>query len=248
MKFYLRPVVTRKPYFRLRRSRKRFKNFIFSRRKFFLALKWSENVLCIISQGQLSRIASIYIPWLGIVLENLHRLQSVYENTTKIDGRQNNTPNRISGSSSFLVNKETPKSVNRFTLNLETQSPIRASMHLRDSTYFAAIAGQGLVNGNSCTSIESEASTMSGASQSNVSQETTIIREPAENDTEHKGHARSLSVTQASSRYDKLQPAEVKDLLLCFLFVVKHLGDHQIIAWWQQCSDNELLNFFNVIE
>ncbi|XP_012262836.2 dedicator of cytokinesis protein 9 isoform X6 [Athalia rosae] len=210
------------------------------------------------NKGQLSRIASIYIPWLGIVLENLHRLQSVHDTITKIDGKPN-TPNRISTSSSFLINKDansnntmvtgTPKSMHRFTLNLDTQSPIRASMHLRDSTYFAAIAGQGLVNGNSCTSIESEASTMSGASQSNISQETAIIREPMENGTnEHKGHSRSLSVTQTSSRFDKLQPTEVKDLLLCFLFVVKHLGDHQIIAWWQQCSDNELLSFFTVIE
>ncbi|XP_046736743.1 dedicator of cytokinesis protein 9 isoform X7 [Diprion similis] len=210
------------------------------------------------NKGQLSRIASIYIPWLGIVLENLHRLESVHDSTSKSEGKQN-TSNRISSSSSFLLNRDTntnnttgtstPRSMHRFTLNLDTQSPISVSMHLRDSTYFAAIAGQGLVNGNSCTSIESDASTMSGASQSNISQETAIIREPTENGThEHKGHSRSLSVTQTSSRCDKLQSAEVKDLLLCFLFVVKHLGDHQIIAWWQQCSDNELLSFFTVIE
>ncbi|XP_046588426.1 dedicator of cytokinesis protein 9 isoform X5 [Neodiprion lecontei] len=210
------------------------------------------------NKGQLSRIASIYIPWLGIVLENLHRLELVHDSTSKSEGKQN-TSNRISSSSSFLLNRDTnsnnttgtstPRSMHRFTLNLDTQSPIRVSMHLRDSTYFAAIAGQGLVNGNSCTSIESDASTMSGASQSNISQETAIIREPTENGThEHKGHSRSLSVTQTSSRCDKLQSAEVKDLLLCFLFVVKHLGDHQIIAWWQQCSDIELLSFFTVIE
>ncbi|XP_046469333.1 dedicator of cytokinesis protein 9 isoform X6 [Neodiprion pinetum] len=210
------------------------------------------------NKGQLSRIASIYIPWLGIVLENLHRLELVHDSTSKSEGKQN-TSIRISSSSSFLLNRDTnsnnttgtstPRSMHRFTLNLDTQSPIRVSMHLRDSTYFAAIAGQGLVNGNSCTSIESDASTMSGASQSNISQETAIIREPTENGThEHKGHSRSLSVTQTSSRCDKLQSAEVKDLLLCFLFVVKHLGDHQIIAWWQQCSDIELLSFFTVIE
>lgn len=132
---------------------------------------------------------------------------------------------------------------------METQSPIRASMHLRDSTYFAAIAGQGLVNGYSCTSIESDTSTISGASQSNISQETTIIRESIENGTgEKKRHSRSLSVTQSSPRCDKLQSSEVKDILLCFLFVIKYLGDHQVIAWWQQCSDCEILSFFTIIE
>ncbi|XP_035734604.1 dedicator of cytokinesis protein 9-like isoform X2 [Vespa mandarinia] len=208
------------------------------------------------NKGQLSRIASIYIPWLEIVLENLMRLQSVHD-SSKTENKHNEI-NRISTSSSFLATKDianstitagTPKSIHRLTLNLDTQSPIRASIHLRDSTYFAAIAGQGLVNGYSCTSIESDTSTMSGASQSNISQETAIIRESVENGiSDKKRHSRSLSVTQASPRCDKLQSSEVKDILLCFLFVIKYLGDHQVIAWWQQCSDSEILSFFTVIE
>ena len=134
-------------------------------------------------------------------------------------------------------------------MHLDSQSPLRVSLNLRDSAYFAAIAGQSLVNGYSCTSIESDVSTMSAASQSNVSQETTITREPLENGTtEKKGHSRSISVTQASTRCDKLQPQEVKDVLLCFLFIIKYLGDHQIIAWWQQCNDSEVVNFFTVME
>lgn len=75
--------------------------------------------ICIL-QGQLSRIAFIYIPWLGIVLENMHRLQSVHDNG-KAEIKQNGT-DRISTSSSFLANKDTvsnittvgtPKSVHR---------------------------------------------------------------------------------------------------------------------------------------
>lgn len=123
-------------------------------------------------------------------------------------------------------------------------------MHLRDSSYFAAIAGQGLVNGYSCASVESDTSTVSGASQSNISQETAIVKElNMENGmSERKRHSRTLSVTQSLPRCDKLQPSEVKDILLCFLFVVKYLGDHQVIAWWQQCNDSEILSFFAVIE
>ncbi|XP_057325530.1 dedicator of cytokinesis protein 9 isoform X3 [Microplitis mediator] len=210
------------------------------------------------NKGQLSRIAAIYIPWLGVVLENLHRLQSVYETDLKTELKQNHANRLSSSSSNCLINKDpvngvtvtdTPKSVHRFTLHLDSQSPIRASMHLRDSTYFAAIAGQGLANGFSCTSIESSTSTLSSTSHSLVSQETTIAREPAENGvSEKKGHSRSVSVTQTSSRCDKLQSSEMKDLLLCFLFVVKYLGDHQVIAWWQQCSETEIISFFSVIE
>ncbi|XP_034950532.1 dedicator of cytokinesis protein 9 isoform X2 [Chelonus insularis] len=210
------------------------------------------------NKGQLSRIAAVYIPWLGVVLENLHRLQSVYETEMKTELRQNHTNKISSSSSNCLLNKDsvnsitatdTPKSVHRFTLHLDSQSPIRASMHLRDSTYFAAIAGQGLANGFSCASIESNASTISSTSHSHISQETTIIREPIENGTsEKKGHSRSVSVTQTSARCDKLQSSEMKDLLLCFLFVIKYLGDHQVIAWWHQCSETEIISFFTVLE
>ncbi|XP_043275620.1 dedicator of cytokinesis protein 9 isoform X2 [Venturia canescens] len=210
------------------------------------------------NKGQLSRITSIYIPWLGIVLENLHRLQSVHDANDRVIEFDRNHDTRVSSSNSFVVNKDpgvptsvtdTPKSIHRLTLHLDSQSPIRGSMQLRDSTYFAAIAGQGMANGYSCASIESNASTMSSTSHSHISQETTIIREPIENGcSERKGHSRSLSVTQTSPRCDKLQSSEMKDLLVCFLFVIKYLGDHQIIAWWQQCSDSEILSFFTVIE
>ncbi|XP_011300539.1 dedicator of cytokinesis protein 9 isoform X1 [Fopius arisanus] len=223
------------------------------------------------NKGQMSRIAAIYIPWLGVVLENLNRLETSYETddkNSKIELLENRASDTLSShmplSNSFFNNNkdkdqinssnETPKSVHRLTLHLDAASPKRASIHLRDSTYFAAIAGQSLANGFSCTSIESTASTLSNASHSHVSQETTIACESmtthesdATNDN-RKGHLRSLSVTQTSPRCDKLQSSEMKDLLICFLFVMKYLGDHQVIAWWQQCSDNEIISFFTVIE
>ncbi|XP_044001761.1 dedicator of cytokinesis protein 9 isoform X3 [Aphidius gifuensis] len=225
------------------------------------------------NKGQLSRIASIYIPWLGIVLDNLNRFEIIeQQDPYKIEPKKQN--GILSSSNSYLSNQlsstttttttDTPvKSINRFTLYVDThQSPIRSSMHLRDSTYFAAIAGQSLENGYSNSSIASNNSTLSSASHSHVSQETTIARDAIidpintqnltitnNNNADQNGHSRSLSVTQTSSpRFDKLQPSETKDILLCFLFVVKYLNDQQIIGWWQQLSDNELLNFFTIIE
>lgn len=128
-------------------------------------------------------------------------------------------------------------------------------MHVQDNTYFAAIAGQGLVNGYSCASIESEGSTMSSVSQSNVSQETTINREGVENgvsklgsnESNHHHQSCSLSVAQ-SARCDKLQVSETKDSLICFLFIIKYLENRQIISWWQQSSEGDIISFFTAIE
>lgn len=101
-------------------------------------------------------------------------------------------------------------------------------------------------------SIESDISTISGDNQSNISQETTIIREVRDEvkNGEVKSHKRGLSISQSAHmhRYDKLQPSEVRDILIIFLFVVKYLGESQLISWWQKCADVDVVNFLSVLE
>jgi hypothetical protein len=99
----------------------------------------------------MGRIAAIYIPWLGIVLDNLNRLTAVKESSDRHTDLHNmySSSSRFSNSSLFLNLKDsgtsasTPKSLNRFTMHLDGNSSARASTHFRDSSYFAAIAGQG---------------------------------------------------------------------------------------------------------
>lgn len=198
------------------------------------------------SKGQMARIAAIYVPWLSIILDNLNRLTASASKQNDLLNK-NSSIGRISDSSSFLNFKETSteahKSFHRFTMLLDNTS-VRSSMHMRDSSYLAAIAGQVLLNGSSSMSLESESSV---DGHSTVSQETTIIREMKDDVANIKRHSRSISTSQPV-RCDKLQPPEVKDLLLCFLFVIKYLGDEYLVTWWQQCSVSEILNFFAGIE
>jgi hypothetical protein len=195
------------------------------------------------NKGQLNRIALVYMPWLGIVLDNLNRLDTVDKTE---DSHDTSIVNRISSSSSYMFGKSsaasdaTPRS-HRFTLHIDKDSP----MHIRNSAFFEAIAGQSLVNGNSL-SIDSDISVMSGDAQSTTSQDTTIVREDLlRNGDSKSSHTRTTSHVQ---RYDKLQLSEVKDVLLIFLFVVKYLGEEQLIAWWHQCSESDVASFFAVLE
>ncbi|XP_074040157.1 dedicator of cytokinesis protein Ziz isoform X3 [Leptinotarsa decemlineata] len=194
------------------------------------------------SKGQMNRIAIIYLPWLGIALDNLARLDMKGE----LDDEGNDSiHNRISSSSSYLfgkssaVSESTPRN-HRFTLHFDKDSPI----HMRNSAFFEAIAGQSLVNGNSL-SIDSDISTMSGDAQSTISQDPSIIREERLRIDDTKSHNRTTSHVQ---RYDKLQPQEVKDVLLIFLFVVKYLSEEQLTMWWQNCSETDIYNFFSILE
>lgn len=87
----------------------------------------------------MNRIALIYLPWLSIVLENLGRLDV----KSSLDEGTDSIINRLSSSSSYLFGKSstvsecTPRS-HRFTLHIDKESP----MHIRNSTFFDAIAGQ----------------------------------------------------------------------------------------------------------
>ncbi|KAL3282071.1 hypothetical protein HHI36_005270 [Cryptolaemus montrouzieri] len=193
------------------------------------------------NRGQMNRIALIYAPWLSIVLDNLTRLDAV----EKIEDGNTSIVNRMSSSGSYLFAKSsvtsesTPKSRHRFTLHMDKDSPV----HFRNSAFYDAIAGQALINGHSL-SIESDISAMSD-SPSALSQETTIVNESMKNG-ETKSHIRSTS--SHVHRYDKFQPLEIKDLLLMFLFVVKYLSEEQLIAWWQQFTESEVVNFFMTLE
>lgn len=218
----------------------------------------------------MSRIALLYLPWLAIVMENLHRITIDKTHKRKNDS----TSTRISCSSSYVFAREsntpvplptsitspvntlnsvqsstsTPKSRRQTSLVIEHPhtSPLRASMILKDGSYLAAIAGQqvtaSIPNGNSSNSLNSDGSA--------TSQEATIIVRNGDNDTCRPSHNRSISVTQMPkiTRNDKFTPVEARDMLICFLFVVKHISNDQMLVWWHNCTETETVSFFSVLE
>ncbi|XP_049286747.1 dedicator of cytokinesis protein 9 isoform X1 [Anopheles funestus] len=216
------------------------------------------------NKGQLSRLAMLYVPWLGIVLENLNRISDGMERKGK---HVTVGTNRMSCSSSYVFARDslstlptatpstvtsqtsTPKSrSNRVTMFMEYTSPIRSSLHLKDTSFLAAIAGQsaGLSNGHSSSSLNSECSTLS--------QDGTVVIRNQFNESyansARPSHARSVSVTQPTiiQRTDKFSVSETKDLLISFLFVVKHLSPEHMIAWWHNCTESETVQFFTVLD
>lgn len=62
---------------------------------------------------------------------------------------------------------------------------------------------------------------------------------------------RNTSTVVASTpvvRYDKLQPDEVKEVLLCLLYVLKHADEEALISWWHLASQHDLICFFHILE
>ncbi|XP_046801716.1 dedicator of cytokinesis protein 9 isoform X4 [Lucilia cuprina] len=211
------------------------------------------------NKGQLSRIALLYVPWLGIVMDNIQRIDDLSEVTTPnghVYADSASYTQRLSCSSSYVFGKDstlnsntsTPRGKNRATLHIEHPSPVRASVHLKETNYLAAIAGTVITNGCSDSSLNSLTSdsqnsqdTTLGANGNHIENMDVALR---------NGHNRSISVTHATvmQRCDKFSAAESKDLLLGFLFVIKHLSQEQMIGWWQNCNETETINFMTILE
>lgn len=197
------------------------------------------------NKGQLSRIALLYIPWMSVVLDNIHRIPDGTE-VCKVNSHDNaSLIHRMSTSSSFIFptpTNSTPNKIkNRQTLHIEHPSPLRSSMHVRDSSYFAAIAGQiGNTNGASTCSLNSFSSDMS--------QEHHALNGDGGDGGVNlrNGHIRSIS--SAIPRTDKFTPTETKDMLIVFLYVLKNMTQEQMYIWWDNCSDSEINAFMIVLE
>ncbi|KAL1443839.1 hypothetical protein MTO96_030159, partial [Rhipicephalus appendiculatus] len=163
----------------------------------------------------------------------------------------------------------TPQSVVSYRNSVAVDGPASlpgSGRHNRDSNYLSIIAGQAplphmgvtFATNGSCTSLESESSTPSSSSakeidapvrNGDVGSAQCFTRDGS---LVSKGHARSQSLPFASPtgivRYDKFEPSEIKDLLVCFLYLIKQLNEDLLIGWWQQCRDCDLLDFFHLLE
>ncbi|XP_043640417.1 dedicator of cytokinesis protein 9 isoform X1 [Drosophila teissieri] len=211
-------------------------------------------------KGQLSRIALLYVPWLGVVMDNIHRIDDLAESGActpngHVYADSASYTKRLSCSSSYVFSKDsstfgsltsTPRSKNRLTMHCDQASPYRTSVHMKEHNYLAAIAGQPISNGISNLSLNSN-------TDSGHSQDTTTIGAYTNGDTDvalRNGHNRSVSVTHAQilSRCDKFSSVESKDLLLGFLFIIKHLSQEQMVAWWQNCNESETLQFLSILD
>ncbi|XP_022088047.1 dedicator of cytokinesis protein 9-like isoform X2 [Acanthaster planci] len=59
-----------------------------------------------------------------------------------------------------------------------------------------------------------------------------------------KGHQRSKSTIM----YDKLMEHEIKDLLVCLLFIVKNVNEEVLLGWWSKAGEDDHIKLFDVLE
>ncbi|XP_074924641.1 dedicator of cytokinesis protein 10 isoform X6 [Chelonoidis abingdonii] len=59
---------------------------------------------------------------------------------------------------------------------------------------------------------------------------------------------RPLSLIGSTLRFDKLDQAETRSLLMCFLHIMKTISEDTLISYWQRAPFTEIADFFNILE
>uniref|UniRef100_A0A3B4EA69 Dedicator of cytokinesis 9b n=1 Tax=Pygocentrus nattereri TaxID=42514 RepID=A0A3B4EA69_PYGNA len=177
------------------------------------------------SKSQQARLATLYLPLFGLLQENVHRL-NVRETSTSQNGKEEPvsnvaaaTPHKPAGSLDSSLHKDV------FGVISGTASPHTSTPNI-----------------NAVRHADSRGSLVSTDSGNSL---------PEKNSEKSS----SLDKTQSASalgssilRCDKLDREEIKNLLMCFLHVLKSMSEDALFTYWNKASPSELMDFFTLID
>ncbi|XP_043098637.1 dedicator of cytokinesis protein 9 isoform X2 [Puntigrus tetrazona] len=180
------------------------------------------------SKSQQARLATLYLPLFGLLQENVHRLnvRDMSNFNTNQNGRDEHlasistvTPQKPVGNLDNSLHKDVFGVISG-TASPHTSTPNIGSVRHADSR-------------------GSLVSTDSGNS----------IPEKANEKTSSLDKTQSASALGSSMlRCDKLDREEIKNLLMCFLHVLKSMSEDALFTYWNKATTSELMDFFTLVE
>ncbi|XP_076152864.1 dedicator of cytokinesis protein 9 [Alosa pseudoharengus] len=183
-----------------------------------------------VSKSQQARLATLYLPLFGLLQENVHRL-NVKESSALISNTANGRDDPLSA-----VSTATP------------QRPGGSLDNSLQKDVFGVISGTASPHATSTPNISSVRHADSRGS---------LISTDSGNSLPDKSSEKtnSLDKTQSASalgssllRCDKLERDEIKNLLMCFLNVLKSMSEDALFTYWNKASPSELMDFFTLLE
>uniref|UniRef100_A0A8D2L617 Dedicator of cytokinesis 10 n=1 Tax=Varanus komodoensis TaxID=61221 RepID=A0A8D2L617_VARKO len=175
-----------------------------------------------------AKIANLYMPLYGMLLDNMPRIYM---------------------KDMFLFNMNTSNQGSRDDLSTAGGFQSQAAMKHANSvdTSFskdvlnsiAAFSSIAISAANHADSRGSLASLDSNPSTNEKNSEATETCEKI---------VRPLSLIGSALRFDKLDQAETRSLLMCFLHIMKTISEDTLISYWQRAPFTEITDFFNILE
>ncbi|XP_064615017.1 dedicator of cytokinesis protein 9-like [Liolophura sinensis] len=179
------------------------------------------------TKSQQGRIAALYLPFISILLENKNRLMR------DPDRSPAKTPAPIPNGD---VGKGEPTEQHRAA---ESARPAR------DSQVFAMIAGN-VPHTMMTLNVNGHAQ---NGSVSSLTSDDVPEKEVKGHERTHSQAGQVPSATNTfSRRFDKLEQNEIRDLLVCFLYIAKNIPEDILLGWFNNASDNDRMDFFTLLE
>ncbi|XP_021377721.1 dedicator of cytokinesis protein 9-like isoform X3 [Mizuhopecten yessoensis] len=209
-----------------------------------------------LSKTQQGRIAALYLPVISILMEQKRHLMDDPANPSVPPPTITNGD--ASGSTKADLRSHTSQSGQK-----------TVTFDQRDSKVFAMIAGTGAPVLSSVPDLKNH---LSGSNSSLTSSTSSMDRsekdgskksDTARDKKGDKGHTRvhssgsSVGTDKGSApspkpammlKYQRLDIKEIKDLLLCFLYILKHLPDDILLGWFNNSSEFDIIDFFGILE
>uniref|UniRef100_A0A8C1ZV70 Dedicator of cytokinesis 9 n=1 Tax=Cyprinus carpio TaxID=7962 RepID=A0A8C1ZV70_CYPCA len=174
------------------------------------------------SKGQQARLATLYLPLFSLLLENVHRLN-------------------IKDVPPFVLFQNGRDDHVMMTPTKNMASPVDSSLH---KEVFGVISGTVSPHTPTVSSVwhtDSRSSLISTDSGNGLSERSTDKPHPLD-----KGLVSGV-LGSSLLRCDKLDQSEVKNILMCFLHVLKSMSEDALFNYWNKASPTDLMNFFSLM-
>uniref|UniRef100_A0A8C5FFD2 Dedicator of cytokinesis 9 n=1 Tax=Gadus morhua TaxID=8049 RepID=A0A8C5FFD2_GADMO len=182
------------------------------------------------NKSQQARLATLYLPLFGLLQENVNRL-----NVKEVTPFSVNHSNNVRADDNLSGNA--------------LMTPPRSSTFLDNSLHkdvFGVISGTASPHTTSTPNINLVRNADSRGS---------LISTDSGSSLTEKHHDKASSLDKPAStlgscllRSDKLEQAEIKNLLMCFLHVLKSMSEDALFTYWSKASAVELMDFFTLVE
>uniref|UniRef100_A0A8C6QHS5 Dedicator of cytokinesis 10 n=1 Tax=Nannospalax galili TaxID=1026970 RepID=A0A8C6QHS5_NANGA len=175
-----------------------------------------------------AQIASLYMPLYGMLLDNMPRiyLKDLYPFTV-------NTSNQGSRD------------------DLSTNGGFQTQMSMKHATSVDTSFSKDVLNSIAAFSsiaISTVNHADSRASLASLDSNPSTTEKSSEKTDNCEKIPRPLSLIGSTLRFDKLDQAETRSLLTCFLHIMKTISDDTLIAYWQRAPSPEVSDFFSILD
>ncbi|BFZ00720.1 hypothetical protein BsWGS_03761 [Bradybaena similaris] len=198
------------------------------------------------SQSQQGRIAALYLPLIGVLLDSKNQL-------LQISSKSMPTPTPTQNGD---VHSRSDVTKSQISLAKGQNSPAQPAtpetQKKKDPVVFSMISGTVAVPHNPNELSVASSATLKGsntslASDSSSEKEKEATKKDGKIMTRLPSSASKNSAAPYVGRLEKLDTTEIRDLLLCLLHILKHLPEDILLGWFNNSSENDIIDFFSLL-